>query len=743
MVLGIKFKKIITHPHRLFTFLIFLFLMPFSYAINDYTELGHTDNRYERGNTRMANTLEYQIYSRVLGDGRKYPLVADMDNDGVYEIIVLDGDSFVLYHDKELVQNNSYAVPGGNLQYSNFIVFDIDADSYEELIFVNSDAADERLFILEFNGTSFHNQTSIALNLLPNHDNGNFLIKCGDTNDCMMAYKQNVDAVAANELMIAPFNSTFVGNASELTVSQASQNHCFPKIPHMVYENYDGWGNAYIFTTIFGLGGTDTLSVHIVKVNDTNALSYPINYESYSKTIGDVATPGSLHCETYDLGKYITSPMVMDISAGSPDEVIVGYSPEWNTFKITAFDNSGPEEELSSAPWPFALNGEGEILGNVFKMDAFGEDSTGEDFCLTGFDNTDLKLYLLCANPTRSTVESKLYSIQYDSGDLSSEFNLFNTLSHSIEHDGVDRVLTSFGMFGFEEGLIVGDLNLIWTNPLIVNSSLISADVEGFNLEDFIAVTDTNIWYFDDDYAFSGAEINLISIDPCTSATWKVSDAFDDNITREVDIKYTVTDADGHNVMARSAIYEDTLYNQTDNWKGPTGSGANFHERYVINVTTTTGILRIYANDTSNPTEIAILERPFTVSTSGVEEGGCVETTAEDNVTTEEEQELLDFQENNTIINTLDNMRETGGWDLPNTAIWLLLMVIAGGTIVYQGFKSDKNPHMVFASVGTFLTLLFILGIYLGFVDVIWLWITIIIALAIIGFKVRSMATGV
>ena len=63
--------------------------MPFAFAKTDYNESGHINNFYQAGTGIFNSALDTDtIQTEVLTDGKLIPLVADLDSDGINEIVV-------------------------------------------------------------------------------------------------------------------------------------------------------------------------------------------------------------------------------------------------------------------------------------------------------------------------------------------------------------------------------------------------------------------------------------------------------------------------------------------------------------------------------------------------------------------------------------------------------------------------------------------------------------------------------
>ncbi len=116
--------------------IVFLFLIPTILAQTNpdstktfvsYNESGNKDNLYQLGlgtfNSLLSPTdVNAQSTTITVDDGKKLPLISDLDNDGRAEIIILDGITIELYQNKTLdfVASHTLNV-GATERFSNMI----------------------------------------------------------------------------------------------------------------------------------------------------------------------------------------------------------------------------------------------------------------------------------------------------------------------------------------------------------------------------------------------------------------------------------------------------------------------------------------------------------------------------------------------------------------------------------------------------------------------------------------------
>ncbi len=140
-------------------------------ADNNYTRLGKTFNSEFSTGIGFFNTQLTGETSRTKAINTlvNIPLVADLDNNGVNEIIILDGSTFRIYN-TELQLQATYLI---NLSQTGsryiYLVQDIDNDNLSEIIVTRDLGAGDsgEVEIIEYNGTNIYQDRLFGL---PNTD---------------------------------------------------------------------------------------------------------------------------------------------------------------------------------------------------------------------------------------------------------------------------------------------------------------------------------------------------------------------------------------------------------------------------------------------------------------------------------------------------------------------------------------------------------------------------------------------
>ena len=147
----------------LFIFIIIAIILSSSVMASvNYTETGNPDGYFNTGIGRFNQNFISSFGSAIttsssLASGRLSPLVADLDNDGVNEIIVLDSSTIKLYHGKTFVLVDSFSL-GSASATSNMIAYDLGNTGKPKIIIARNSNKD--ILVLGYNGTDFFNETS-------------------------------------------------------------------------------------------------------------------------------------------------------------------------------------------------------------------------------------------------------------------------------------------------------------------------------------------------------------------------------------------------------------------------------------------------------------------------------------------------------------------------------------------------------------------------------------------------------
>jgi len=761
--------------------ILFLLIISIAFAATSYNQSGSDTGEYSLG-TGFFNEqlLDTQIFTKTLTDSRLIPLINDLDNNGINEIVILDDDTIEIYQNKELDLIAGFTLQL-NARTSNMIIFDVDGDSDNEIIITTEETGDfPRIYILGFNGTDLINESSFKMSGTgsPNldHSNGEVMVACRATNDCLMAYANKItgtdEANAAGEQFVTTFNSTGFGGAEVLidTVPSGTTAFCYPKIQNIVTNDYDNDGDVdYIFTNFELAGSSAGFRLNIYYIDVDGVTPSESRQELALDDVTGITRTGS-SCQTDNYGRFITSPLVFDLDAGkSGKETVVGFNINNNEFKMHSYDASGSTESAAFIDdYPETFDATGEIVSNPMRANVFS-DTGNQDFCVLGIDPDDTStgctigcIDLLCASEaTSSFLESLEFKFNTDgSFNLTQDYDEWTAITHSGKHSTAqetigdplfgnfdpsnpDEFINSYGVFKIQEATFNGSsfvktLTRIFATPrdnAVIIANDLEKEVTVGGREDLLLLTDTNIFYVDDKFTNSPATISAFTIQPCIDATWKL------NTTVQVTI--TPTDVDNDNVAAKATLYLGDTNEQDVNFSINVSSGTAIpFGDFIANKTIGVGTLRLQARDTQNVAEVDIVDVVFSVGTNGVSFGECTTTVDLDAEAAAISALNLsaDAIANQAIVNFVEETSNV----FKISPIVLVLLLMLGWTIAVLTTKGDSGSEsivsmnkVIFMVVGNIFILL--VAIIAGAISFAVLLTIAVLAIVIIGLWVSRM----
>ena len=727
------------------------------FAYTDYNIIG-MDDGYFAGNSTLASitqgflTSKYDSYTKAMVSSGEIPFVADLDGDGVNEIIVLDNYQFRLFHNKELTPIIVYNIPTSE-EVSNIQIFDVDNDGLKEVIFSRLESMD--IIFLNYNGTSFFNKTSLYIGNVPIGTapipKGDRILKCGEYGNCLMVFSKNntVGSGAVQDLGIGVLSFNTTGFYNNLTLNAVGTNtkaYCFSQIPSIEYSDYDGDGNKdYIFSfaTLTNPAVLVTSVYYIQNIQNTLTIKRIINI---STGWGEALSVGTLPCRVMNtisdtlIGGYFSSPVVFpfqDIDHNNGLETVIGIAVDDNEYKMKSYKPTGSTESSAYLmQFPSLQDADGIILSNPIKINAFPSSKSGvldpkTDVCMLGYNKISDELDLLCG--------SSLYS--YDVGfvsfnnieyfhtgtafNVSQSFGDRNIMIHSIEsktdtinNNNMDEVLTPYGIFelSLDDGVIIGscslnsqcEMNLSWTNPK-GDGAIIPVDAERVGYDDLILLRSTNLWYFDDGYSNTAPTFDY-TVNPCINSVWQKNTTLTVTITP---IDNDVTDM----VSGRAILYYGQVFAIDTGWSANYSSDTVISLNLPVNQTITSGTLRLFATDTYDFSGHAVYtDLSVSVGDVGIVNGACITSSTTTPTTATTGNYTLDPNpSDNVITGTIDDIDSATGFGLGVTIWYMIIMLVVGASIF--GYVHEKYGNsslsLNFAFVFIAEIIMFLIGLYL------------------------------
>lgn len=724
-----------------------------AYSSINYTKAGGHDNSYKTGDGIF--NLNADPVTSGLKTATRYdiPLVADLDNDSVNEIIVIDGYNIDLYHDHSLDVVDS-ASHGVLPDYSNMIVFDIDADGYNELILAS--IGSEAISIMEYNGTNFYQQNSISLAAVT-HDDGDMMIGCRHPQECLLVFSRYINpSGVAGEIYAVGFNTTNIGTETKLAdATPIGYNFCLPAIKDVVSADYDSHngGNTteFIFSAIKAGGGGNQEEIFIWWVNlNGTTLKATEEHETTDTDPSDIIN--SDNCED-EMGHYVTSPVVFnfDNAASNGLETIVGNIIDTGYFIIKSYgaDANEMDDYPETCDITTTTCPTGDVISNIVRADVFIGSEDVDDVCLAGYTTDTQDIDIICGSETQLHSFTKTVELVYDNDanyTLGYNYDDWTPIIHSGHHSGLltgddykdrDEFITHLGVIRISEYDNTPDLDRIYDMPY-ANCAVIPADPENNSYNDLIALSSTNLYYINDNAENEPGTISSIYFNPCP---------VDTPVMVNQSMYMLVTVEDNNNPpMAQDQVNSDIIayYNSVNELKyysENATSGTTFPFNIYLNMTITSSNIRVRGRDTGNPNITDIIDIPLTVADYGVVYG---ETDCLLNYTAEAEAEddafvSSDLDENDNSI-TSGVRTWAAFFGLTELIIWLIIMIV-----VALGIWIKKDYGMgieTFGIIGIVEILLIVVGYFLGIIGLGLIFIFIIGAILIIGLWVRNMLTG-
>ena len=766
-------------------FIIFISLVLGQTGI-DYVTAGDTDGDYKQGigqfNAQQPNKTVVNQFP--IDNTRSIPLVADLDNDGTSEIIVLDGSKIRIFHDSTLDQITFLSLPP-NI-YNTFIVFDIDGDGFEEIIIVGElgNATLPQKFplirIINYtNDTLALQQVNISLGTIASagtRKDQQIMIACRGVNDCIAISNSGTNITpcvgtcpSIAQLKATVFNSTnlvtVVEDVTELRIEGGTNGgtggFCFPRVRNVVVRDYDNDGDIeYIFSYFYTgnaqmTDSNDDFGIIGVNVNASNIVIVEFSIEDNDGLGADFNSV----CNSNDgVGKHVTNPLVFDIDGDDDgiEEVVVGFQKTVDEFKMKSY-STDTGLNLFNGIYPLIEDSEGVLISNIFRANVFF-DTGNNEFCVVGFNHDNGETLITCGTerPTSAlglpkTAEFKLDPQPFNLSDnFLKPFTLVHAVDESdvlVEGTDIDEVLTAFGIiaFDFDSSPLtcstVGncDAQLIYSFSEIHGLGelvAISVDYQRTGQrEDIIGYTATNLVYLDDEIQNEGGEITSAFFDPCIT-----DETVGLNSSLRVELRIVNPDIFDDQVSGSVILYLGTADEQREDSLNRSSNATIPFTTLVFNNTIVDGTMRLIGRDTGKPDEEDIIDVTFNVQAQGVVQGDCNENI---DFITEEEQEILDalaLIEEDAISRTIDDIDDLLGLGLGRTIIWLIIMVFVSYAIWTGG--ALERPDITFGIITLVNVLLLVIGFKLGFIGIGIIFIVIIGLLGSLAIRFRQMATG-
>ena len=144
----------------------------------EYTNEGRADFDFIDGE------LDFNTFGKSLSSSRATPIIDDLDNNSISELIIISDDTVLIFQNKELDIIASFDFGDSPSDVSNILAFDIDGDGQKEIIFMVEGISDNQLKIINFSeseGLQLQREFKVFAGALPVHP----MIACRAVNECI------------------------------------------------------------------------------------------------------------------------------------------------------------------------------------------------------------------------------------------------------------------------------------------------------------------------------------------------------------------------------------------------------------------------------------------------------------------------------------------------------------------------------------------------------------------------------
>lgn len=751
------------------TFTLFLILLPLLaltasaseypvYGTNGYAQDFGNIALYYDGTTRSGQPIDQPVMA---------PLVADLDNDGRQEILVIDGVRLRLFQNTTVTPLASKTLNVTNITHVE--LFDIDSDGQKEII-VSSSGTSREIDILSYNVTIQYEATLPATGSLQSAASESFF-NCVEPGNCIYYYTRGVGGTS-NEVQARRFNSSgYQGSETNIyTRSGCTAGGgtcpalCTPQIAQAQVADVVPGGQLETVITWMEVradGGTGDQSEH-VRIFWLNSSGTGVTLKSSADLdLGNRWTASVAGgCSNLATARgYGTSPLVADFDPEPGLETVIAGEVSSGGFEMDMYDQNGARLD----EWPDDItlnNADGTLISNPFRADALEEDGR-RDFCVLGANPAGDEINILCGSVAHSVDCLPGWFIgEWVLGDLC-DFTIFDSIeipfnisggnrdyhimAHAAQFEDVDT--PGFGVGGDLDEIITsyGIVKLVYeeldsTNELLFTTGVGDAvvyaiDLMGSGLADLIALSNTNLFVINDGYENEPATIRSVTTNPCIQNVLKQNTTV--QVTFEVDDQSTTVVDEHDQVSGRIIAYAGEGNEQDSGFTVNSTEGTSFTLWFTANQSTPTSNLQIVGRDTGNPTELDIITRQFTVASSGSSfgESSCTESfDLEDEVVPFTNSSMTPNEEN-VISNFAFNLNELTG--IGTTALWLIVMVILAVGVWIFGHRERMDAHLSFGVIVFVEVLMFVLGAIFGFISV-----GVIIVLSILAITILALLFG-
>ena len=765
--------------------LMFSLVLTVVAAETEYASIGGTGGDFRQGDGGFNPTVLSTIQNRGLTNGEYVPLVADVNADGVNEIVVLDGSTLRVYQNTSLNVLNSIPLNDSGAEYSPAVLFNIDGDAAIEII-IAPETGSNQIFIYElFNGT-FQLEYFLPHTAPNSAEVGGVehMIGChknsGEEAQCVLVSVNSLDNTI-KKLFVQGFNATHVGTANQLeSINTDATNSavCLSRVRSVAVGDYDADGTTeFVFGASYGsLAFSELLKFYYIDISPELNISEEGEFTVTENPITTMSNGGNcaatIPATGATIGDSFTSPILANVEGGTGLNTIFGYMVDDNEFEMAVYDSglnlvrTHPNDFLG-----FPAQADGRLMGNPMLMNVFGDTAIDDDYCIYSVEDVADEIGLLCGSIQTGrdaggisddfTIEfvypkSGLFNITNDYGDFTNIGHASNMQENSVDLDAgftdTTELVSPHGVFKMTSSTANGSF-FDWDKyqlerifPLTTERACIVVDYEQIGSSDLICRSDTLISYVNDNLVNGDAAISAYSENPCID-----SGVVGINSTFQVEM--TVVDQNDFPlaqdlVNSKVTLYADNGNAQVSEINNQTSGAEVVHLfEYPAGGINQTGLVRLKyeAWDNENPTNIDEINQQFTVGNAGVVFGDCVSSTI---IALEEEVVIGDALADALPVDQVDNgitnsIIVIGGLTgLGAVTLWFIVMISISLGVWFAVLEGNVGGAPALGVIAILNVLMIFLGAQIGVFGTGLIVIMSVISIVILGVFAGKFFTG-
>lgn len=619
---------------------IFLFLFSFSLVIAQdqvYESYGTSDHTYRLDTTFYdpSSNAVLNYATRSIENPRYLPLVSDLDNDNVSEIIVNDGQWIKIYSYSGSLINIEADLDSNHSSISNIEIIDIDSDGYKDIVYtpnVVSSGQNMNMYKISYNGSDYERSTICTG---PSGYGGeDSVLGCDrENNICLVQYASS-DLSFNKAMSVIAFNSSDCGDYTLIWSNSGDHDdfYCPPFYKSMAIEDYDLDGVNEFIISAFHIDDNHRYGKLFYFYVDSNLDSFLEDYTSIDLGWYSMANENS-RCSgaslSYEnISTYITPPIVFDIDGLSGNGLETAYGVNVYSDEVKLYTYKADGSFLDDYPELSSVDNV-KMMGNIFKAKVFS--NSMDDFCVVLYRN-DNNTHILCGSEQTGIFEFE-FKLFIPDDDYDTETILdygtydYSLATHSVQaidtlQSGfdLDEISVSGQILGLEYGFLTDTFYPIFKSEKGYEASTIFLDYENSSYSDMIFLTDGNLWYGDDGYSNQGCGDNpyagciySIYYNPCNEVAWK------ENTTVEIRVRAGDYSEDNDLVSVNVTLYKGTDNEMSSGFDSYLPQDSTHTFTFTANETITNGIIEIQARDNNKPSSVQSINNTFSVALNGIE----------------------------------------------------------------------------------------------------------------------------